>query len=279
MVFKSFSSRKGDFIQSCFICCPLYSTVLQDAGIEPSTVVFRTLAVRRPSHSAKSHPQIFFSCLFVEATGPAPTWRPPAPPQLGGHRPRPNRRPPAPPQPPATTTRRGLLTGSPGLWAQSQWPSAWSLLAMKSPGAATTTSDSTATGEPATEAATGGEVTPGPPHAATTEADITAAVPPGAVAAALEAVWSRSAAAVAAGSSAGGGSSPEPWYRAESAKKWIVFTNFSLSNNVLQIFNVLNVHDQHGNEKESNSFFNLLFFNVYIQRSYRNLYMSCFVQM
>jgi hypothetical protein len=90
---------------------------------------------------------------------------------------------------------------------------------VRSQGAATTTTDSTAAGEPAAEAATGGEVTPDPSHEAPTEACSTAAVPPGAVAVVSEAMGSRPAAAVAAGSAAGVGSNPEPRICADSAKK------------------------------------------------------------
>jgi hypothetical protein len=38
------------FIQHCFFCCPLDSTVSEDTGIEPSA--------RSHSHSARSHPQL-----------------------------------------------------------------------------------------------------------------------------------------------------------------------------------------------------------------------------
>ncbi len=44
-------------IQHCFICRPLDSTVSKDAKIEPMTVATTALAVRRPNHSARSHPQ------------------------------------------------------------------------------------------------------------------------------------------------------------------------------------------------------------------------------
>jgi hypothetical protein len=45
------------FSQHCFICRPSDSTVSEDAGIEPRTIVTTALAVRRSSHSATSHPQ------------------------------------------------------------------------------------------------------------------------------------------------------------------------------------------------------------------------------
>ncbi len=44
------------FIQHCFICRPSDSIVSEDAGIEPWTVATLVLAVRRPNHSARSHP-------------------------------------------------------------------------------------------------------------------------------------------------------------------------------------------------------------------------------
>ncbi len=44
------------FIQHCFICRPSDSLVSADAGIEPRTVATSALAVRRSSHSARSHP-------------------------------------------------------------------------------------------------------------------------------------------------------------------------------------------------------------------------------
>jgi hypothetical protein len=43
-------------IQHCFICCPSDSTVSEGAGIEHRTVATTALAVRRPNHSARSHP-------------------------------------------------------------------------------------------------------------------------------------------------------------------------------------------------------------------------------
>jgi hypothetical protein len=44
------------FIQHWFICRPSDSTVSEDAGIDPRTVATLTLAVRRSSRSARSHP-------------------------------------------------------------------------------------------------------------------------------------------------------------------------------------------------------------------------------
>jgi hypothetical protein len=60
---------KGDFfgcflfmypyvIQHCFICRPSHSTVSEDAGIEPRTVVILQLTARRSNHLARSHPQL-----------------------------------------------------------------------------------------------------------------------------------------------------------------------------------------------------------------------------
>jgi hypothetical protein len=43
-------------IQHCLICRPSDSTVSEDAGIEHRTVANMALAVRRPNHSARSHP-------------------------------------------------------------------------------------------------------------------------------------------------------------------------------------------------------------------------------
>jgi hypothetical protein len=45
-------------IQHCFICRPSDSTVSEDAGIEPRIIATTALAVRRPNHSAKSHPNL-----------------------------------------------------------------------------------------------------------------------------------------------------------------------------------------------------------------------------
>jgi hypothetical protein len=45
------------FIQHCFLGRPSDYTVSEDAEIEPRTVATSALAVRRSSHSAKSHPQ------------------------------------------------------------------------------------------------------------------------------------------------------------------------------------------------------------------------------
>ena len=36
--------------QHCFICCPSYSTVSEDAGIDAKTVVTSALAVKRSNH-------------------------------------------------------------------------------------------------------------------------------------------------------------------------------------------------------------------------------------
>jgi hypothetical protein len=47
-------------IQHCFICRPSDSTVSEDAGIEPRTVVSAALAVRRSNHSARSHQSYFY---------------------------------------------------------------------------------------------------------------------------------------------------------------------------------------------------------------------------
>jgi hypothetical protein len=43
-------------IQHCFICRRSDSTVSEDAGIEPRTVATTALAVRRSTHSTRSHP-------------------------------------------------------------------------------------------------------------------------------------------------------------------------------------------------------------------------------
>ncbi len=42
----------------CFICRPSVSTVSEDARIEPWTVTTSAYAVRRSSHSNRSHPQL-----------------------------------------------------------------------------------------------------------------------------------------------------------------------------------------------------------------------------
>ncbi len=54
------------FIQHCFICRPLDSTVSEDAGIELRTVAnFATLALAvRRSHSARPHPQPFLVTII-----------------------------------------------------------------------------------------------------------------------------------------------------------------------------------------------------------------------
>jgi hypothetical protein len=44
------------FIQQCFICRPLDSTVSEDAGIEPRTAATFALACRHSNNSARSHP-------------------------------------------------------------------------------------------------------------------------------------------------------------------------------------------------------------------------------
>ncbi len=51
-------------IQHCFICRPSDSTVSEDAGIEPRTIVTTALAVSRSNHSAKFHPH-FSGFKFV----------------------------------------------------------------------------------------------------------------------------------------------------------------------------------------------------------------------
>jgi hypothetical protein len=65
-------SLKKDFlvlfiydIQHCFICHPSYSTVSEDAGIEPRTVATTVLAVRHSNHSARSHPLDTSGTLIV----------------------------------------------------------------------------------------------------------------------------------------------------------------------------------------------------------------------
>ena len=45
-------------IQHYFICRQSDSTVSENAGIEPRTVATSALALRRPNHSARSHPQL-----------------------------------------------------------------------------------------------------------------------------------------------------------------------------------------------------------------------------
>jgi hypothetical protein len=45
------------FFQHWIICRPTDSTVSEDAGIEPTTVVTSALADRRSNHSARSHPR------------------------------------------------------------------------------------------------------------------------------------------------------------------------------------------------------------------------------
>ncbi len=51
-------------IQHCFICHPSDFTMSEDAGIEPRTVATTALAVRRPNHSARSHPH-GQHCLYL----------------------------------------------------------------------------------------------------------------------------------------------------------------------------------------------------------------------
>ncbi len=53
------------FIQHCFICRPLDSTVSEDAGIEPRTVATSALAVRRSSHSAHLTSTLNFSSVEI----------------------------------------------------------------------------------------------------------------------------------------------------------------------------------------------------------------------
>ncbi len=48
----------------CFICRPSDTTVSEDAGIEPRTVVTTVLAVRRSNHSARYHPNLNFLYLL-----------------------------------------------------------------------------------------------------------------------------------------------------------------------------------------------------------------------
>jgi hypothetical protein len=51
-------------ILHCFICRPADSNVSEDAGIEPRTVAFTALAVRRSNPSARSHPQnLILNCV------------------------------------------------------------------------------------------------------------------------------------------------------------------------------------------------------------------------
>ncbi len=45
-------------IQPCFICRPIDSTMAEEDGIEPRTIVTSALAVRRSNHSSRSHPPI-----------------------------------------------------------------------------------------------------------------------------------------------------------------------------------------------------------------------------
>jgi hypothetical protein len=62
---------------STLLCLPplRYSTVLEDAGIEPRTVATLALAVRHSNHSARSHPptktwqRSFVSTLYTERVG------------------------------------------------------------------------------------------------------------------------------------------------------------------------------------------------------------------
>jgi hypothetical protein len=53
------------FIQHCFICRPSDSSVSEDAGSEPRTVVTSALAVRRSNHSDRSHPHPFPSLILL----------------------------------------------------------------------------------------------------------------------------------------------------------------------------------------------------------------------
>jgi hypothetical protein len=67
------------FIKHCIICRPSYSTVTEDAGIEPRTVSSSKLADRRDalalfiilcsSHSATSHPIIMDEDIFNALVG------------------------------------------------------------------------------------------------------------------------------------------------------------------------------------------------------------------
>jgi hypothetical protein len=47
-------------IQHCFIFCPSDSTMSEDAGIEPKTIVTSALAFRSSIYSARSHLQKLF---------------------------------------------------------------------------------------------------------------------------------------------------------------------------------------------------------------------------
>ncbi len=44
------------FIQHCFICRPSDSTVSEEVGIDPRSVMTSALAIRRFNHSGRSHP-------------------------------------------------------------------------------------------------------------------------------------------------------------------------------------------------------------------------------
>jgi hypothetical protein len=55
-------------IQHCFICRPLDSTVSEDAGIEPRTVVTLALTARLSNHSASSHSQSACTVLALLQT-------------------------------------------------------------------------------------------------------------------------------------------------------------------------------------------------------------------
>jgi hypothetical protein len=46
-----------NIIQHCFVCRPSYSTVSEDAGLEPMTVATLALTARRYNHLTRSHPQ------------------------------------------------------------------------------------------------------------------------------------------------------------------------------------------------------------------------------
>ncbi len=52
------------FLQHCFICRPSYSTVSEDAGIEPRSVSTLALAVRRSNHSEISSTLYQISSTF-----------------------------------------------------------------------------------------------------------------------------------------------------------------------------------------------------------------------
>ncbi len=45
-------------IQHCFICRPSDSSVSENAGMEPRSIVTLPLAVKRSNHSARSHPPL-----------------------------------------------------------------------------------------------------------------------------------------------------------------------------------------------------------------------------